>query len=52
MNSPSWISNEMPWMTFVLPNAFSMLWNDTDAIGYSACTMKGADSPASDRFTP
>jgi hypothetical protein len=29
-----------------------MLWNDTDAIGYSACTMKGADSPASDRFTP
>src|SRR6478735_2350131 len=32
MNSPSWMSNEMPWMTFVLPKAFSMFWNDTEAI--------------------
>src|SRR5512140_3361092 len=32
MNSPSWMSNEIPWMTFVLPNDFSMSWNDTDAM--------------------
>src|SRR5271165_276890 len=32
MNSPSWISNPMPWMTLVLPNVFSMFWKVTDAI--------------------
>src|ERR1700690_2093701 len=31
-NSPSWMSNAMPWITFVPPNAFSMFWKDTVAI--------------------
>src|SRR5512143_827113 len=31
-NSPSAMSNEMPWITFVEPKAFSTLRNDTEAI--------------------
>src|SRR2546428_13775307 len=38
MNSPSWMSKPMPWMTLVLPKVFSMFWNDTDAISaHSQC---------------
>ena len=40
MNSPSWMSKLMPWITFVLPNAFSMFWNDTDAMVYLEMFLK------------
>jgi hypothetical protein len=32
MNSPSWISKLIPWITLVVPKLFSMPWNDTDAM--------------------
>src|SRR5580704_2604273 len=32
MNSPSRISNPMPWMTLVLPKVLSMFWKVTDAM--------------------
>src|SRR6476659_699280 len=37
MNSPSLMSNPMPWMTLVLPKLFSMSLNDTDAMTDSRC---------------
>src|ERR1700745_1099410 len=32
MNSPSWMSKPIPWMTLVEPKFFSTLWKDTDAM--------------------
>src|SRR4029453_5222041 len=32
MNSPSWMSKLIPWITLVAANDFSMLLNDTDAM--------------------
>ena len=32
-NSPSSMSNQIPWITFVAPNDFSMLRNETDGHG-------------------
>src|SRR4029079_13257182 len=44
MNSPSRMSNEMPWMTFVAPKAFSTLWNETDAMVTSCLHGAGGES--------
>src|SRR5215471_12898805 len=43
-NSPSRMSNPMPWMTFVLPKDFSMLWNATVAMVTSAFHRAGGQS--------
>src|SRR3954468_19986346 len=44
MNSPAWMSNEKPSMTFVLPNDFSMSWNDTDAMVASCLHGAGGET--------
>src|SRR6266540_6038321 len=36
VNSPSAMSNEMPWITFVVPKDFSTFLNETDAMVVSS----------------
>src|SRR5882672_5199400 len=43
MNSPSWMSKVMPWITRVAPNAFSMSLNETEAMA-SALDRAGGEA--------
>src|SRR5512132_2509602 len=46
VNSPSAMSNEMPWITFVVPNDFSMFLNDTEAMVVISRFHRAGGQPA------
>ncbi len=49
VNSPSAMSNEMPWITFVVPKDFSTFLNDTEAMvshALSSCHSERSEESA------